>query len=222
MFGLKKNFVADDLSEALTLFGYHGITADISYPRLQSVVSALAGQLFWSGKFETADLGQERLILPDVNCGQPLWRERQIVGLTGESGVGKTTIANFLKNNYNFTPAMSRWVTPAGVGKKFWPDVYNYMGPRKIIVDCLLGLREVACWKSCFGPSFAHVEVMRTSQEHEQKIVNNTRNKTKANAGYYGDAFSVRPDLSINNKYKISNLEELLSVIFDNDLLSLA
>jgi predicted nuclease with RNAse H fold/dephospho-CoA kinase len=95
----RKRAGTEYLTEGLNAFGIRGafLREPVSHDELDGITAAAVGAFFWSGKFEA--LGNEEedyLIIPDLNRPAHRWRERRVVGISGEIASGKTTAAAHL------------------------------------------------------------------------------------------------------------------------------
>lgn len=95
----RKRAGTEYLKEGLNAFGVRGafLREPVSHDELDAITAAAVGVFFWSGKFEALGNDEEDyLIIPDLNRPAHRWKERRVVGISGEIAAGKTTAATHL------------------------------------------------------------------------------------------------------------------------------
>lgn len=179
----------EHLTRALLDFGVRGpIASDkLSHDELDAVTSALVGLFFWTGKFEGLGNDEEEyLIVPDL-ARQPGgdWLDRRVVGVSGETGAGKTTVAHFLESRGyaygRFSQVLEDELRKDGrpvTGKalqEFGAQIHEDPGQRwlcrrlkdrlpsegKVVIDGLRFPEDHAFLVETYGPAFVHVHLTR-------------------------------------------------------------
>lgn len=182
----RKRASLDMLREGLGEFGIHGafLKTPLTHDELDAITSSVVGAFFWSGKFEA--LGSEEdeaLIIPDLKIDASAWRERKVIGISGQIAAGKTTLAkHFETHGFHYTRySMVLATMMREQGKEatrpalqeFGDRVYYEFGQRRlcrklletlpdkgdIVIDGLRFTDDHAFWIETFGPAFHHVHV---------------------------------------------------------------
>lgn len=178
----------EHLTRALLDFGVRGpISSDkLSHDELDAVTSALVGLFFWTGKFEGLGNDQEEyLIVPDLARQPGDWLDRRVVGVSGETGAGKTTVARFLEGRGyaygRFSQVLEDELRKDGrpvTGKALQDlgaQIHEDPGQRwlcrrlkerlpsegKVVIDGLRFPEDHAFQVETYGPAFVHVHVTR-------------------------------------------------------------
>lgn len=85
------------LKKGLGKFGLTGefLKRDVSHDEIDAITSAIVGLFFLSHDYEAiGDLRENLMIIPDLNAKRKV---KKVFGISGQIAVGKTTAANFLK-----------------------------------------------------------------------------------------------------------------------------
>ncbi len=184
----RKKKGVEHLTRALLDFGVRGpiSSCKLSHDELDAVTSAMVGLFFWTGKFEA--LGNDRenfLIVPDLARLPQDWLERSVVGLSGEIGTGKTTLARFLEGRGyvygRFSEVLEDQLQKDGrpVTRNALQDlgaqIHEHPGQRwlcrelknrlpsegKVVIDGLRFPEDHAFFVESYGPAFVHVHLTR-------------------------------------------------------------
>lgn len=196
----RKRASLDMLRDGLAEFGIRGdfLKTQVSHDELDAITSAAVGAFFWSGKFEALGIEKEEaLIIPDLEVSPKSWRERVVVGISGNLAAGKTTFASYLEScgfhyvRYSMVletlmqeegREISRWAL-----QNFGDEVHRERGQRwlgrrlleslptngNVVIDGLRFADDYAFWVETFGPAFHHVHI--ETKEELRKIRFNNR-----------------------------------------------
>ncbi|MBW1783147.1 MAG: DUF429 domain-containing protein [Deltaproteobacteria bacterium] len=174
------------LADALAEFGiYDNFTKrKISHDELDAITSAIVGIFFWTGKFEgIGNFDEEYLIIPDLNAASKGWISRKVIGISGDIGSGKSTVADYLKSRgfvtLRFSRLLEKLLRDKGVdvnrsslqelgaeihqsnrqrwlGKKL---IEFHPGSRNMVIEGLRYPEDYALMVESFGPSFLHLHI---------------------------------------------------------------
>lgn len=184
----RKKKGVEHLTRALLDFGVRGPirSVKLSHDELDAITAALVGLFFWTGRFEAMGSHREGfLIVPDLSRSTRDWLNRCVIGLSGERGAGKTTLARFLESRGygygRFSEVMEdqlrpnhRPVTREGL-QDSGAQIHEDPGPRwlcrqarnrlpaegKVVIDGLRFPEDHAFLVETYGPAFLHVHVTR-------------------------------------------------------------
>lgn len=189
----RKQAGLDFLVDGLAEFGITGEFVDthVSHDELDAITSAIVGQFFWVGMFEAlGNPDEEYLIIPDLNANYKKWLSRQVIGLSGAIGAGKTTVSTYLASKgfatTRFSLILQKILQDKGlrptreelqrVGWEFQSEnrqrelgkqvVKKIQHVQSAIVDGLRFSEDRALLIECFGPAFKHIHINRTSNSH--------------------------------------------------------
>ena len=185
------------LADALVEFGIYDDFTDknISHDELDAITSAIVGVFFWTGKFEgIGNFDEELLIIPDLNAHTKRWVSPKVIGISGAIGSGKSTVANYLKENgfiscrfsqvlENILKEKNKEINRSNL-QKLGKKIHNVPGQRwlgkrlteklpkgkNIVIDGLRFLEDHALMVENFGPSFVHVHIETSFEEREHRI----------------------------------------------------
>jgi uncharacterized protein YprB with RNaseH-like and TPR domain/predicted nuclease with RNAse H fold/dephospho-CoA kinase len=187
------NYLADALAE----FGiFDNFTEkQISHDELDAITSSIVGLFFWTGMFEgIGDFEEELLIIPDLNAHTKRWVSPKVVGISGAIGSGKSTVANYLKDNgfiscrfsqvlENILKEKNKEINRSNLqqlGKKIHKvPGQRWLGKKlieklpkgkNIVIDGLRFLEDHTLMVENFGPSFVHVHIETSFEEREHRI----------------------------------------------------
>ena len=196
----RKQAGLDYLVDGLKEFGLIGdFTHEaVSHDELDAITSAIVGHFFWVGMYEAlGNPDEEYLIIPDLNADYKNWLSRQIVGISGQIGSGKTTVATYLHNNgYAYarysqvleTILKKKGIEPSRstlqevgriINEEKGPKGQRWLG--KNVCDLLLGkkcgvvdglrfLEDHALMVETYGPAFFHLHLTSPSKNRENRI----------------------------------------------------
>jgi len=196
----RKQAGLDYLVDGLKEFGLTGefIDTPVSHDELDAITSAIVGHFFWVGMYEgLGNADEEYLIIPDLNADYKTWLSRRIVGVSGQIAVGKTTVANYLRESgYTYTRfslVLENLLKKNGIeptrsalqqiglqineekgsqgqrwlGKK----VCEFLEGKKCgVVDGLRFLEDHALMVETFGPAFLHLHLTSPLSERENWV----------------------------------------------------
>jgi len=187
------NYLADALAE----FGiFDNFTEkQISHDELDAITSSIVGLFFWTGMFEgIGDFEEELLIIPDLNAHTKRWVSPKVIGISGAIGSGKSTVANYLKDNgfisCRFSQVLENILKEKNKGinrsnlQKLGKKIHKVPGQRwlgkklteklpkgkNIVIDGLRFLEDHALMVENFGPSFVHVHIETSFEERVHRI----------------------------------------------------
>ncbi len=187
------NYLADALAE----FGIFDDFTEkqISHDELDAITSSIVGLFFWTGMFEgIGDFEEELLIIPDLNAHTKRWVSSKVIGISGAIGSGKSTVANYLKDNgfiscrfsqvlENILKERNKEINRSNLqqlGKKIhkvpgqrWLGkklIEKLSKGKNIVIDGLRFLEDHALMVENFGPSFVHVHIETSFEEREHRI----------------------------------------------------
>lgn len=183
----KKQAGQEFLALGLQEFGIKGDFEKIpvSHDELDAITSAIVGYFFWAGKFEALGTDEEApLIIPDLKADNKAWLTRQVIGISGMIGVGKTTAAQyFAAQGYTITrfsdilrqQLMVQNIAPSrSTLQQLGIEVHNSDGGqralgRKVaqrvqdtacaVIDGLRFPEDRATLIEFFGPAFKHIHL---------------------------------------------------------------
>ena len=185
------------LVEGLQDFGIEGefLQTQVSHDELDAITSAIVGLFFWAGKFEPlGNTEEEYLIIPDLHAHHEQWLQRSVIGLSGEIGAGKTTVAEHLRSlgfkTARFSDILRRILHERGlpilrselqaIGLEINADnqqrwlgnqVTNLIkSENKAVVDGLRFPEDRATLIENFGPGFIHLHIDCEQKIREQRI----------------------------------------------------
>jgi len=98
----RKRASLEMLRDGLNEFGVCGEFLDrrVTHDELDAITAAIVGAFFWGGRFEAlGDNDEEALVIPDLGRSPQPWLSRQVIGLSGRPGAGKTTAARYLEQS---------------------------------------------------------------------------------------------------------------------------
>lgn len=183
------------LKKGLASFGIVGDLlerADLSHDEADAITSALVGYFYLNGQYVAlGNDDEEYLIVPRIQ-GE-LVTKRIVIGLCGESGAGKTTLAKYLNFKYGFGYFRYSQVIEEkyGVqGKHALQEVGDrisqnpseqaaltqYMinrmdGAKSYVIDGLRHLEDYNTFKNAFGESFVFVYIDCTYRNRRKRYV---------------------------------------------------
>lgn len=195
----RKQAGLDYLVEGLKEFGLTGefLNTAVSHDELDAITSAVVGHFFWVGMYEgLGNLEEEYLIIPDLNANYKNWLSRRVIGLSGQIGAGKTTVAEYLKfKGYTYSrysqilknllekegqePTRTNlqeygWRIHKEKGQRWLgKKVIEFLNDKKIaLVDGLRFYEDHALMVETFGPAFRHFHVTTQEAEREKRVNN--------------------------------------------------
>ena len=185
------------LAAALVEFGiFDNFTEkQISHDELDAITSSIVGLFFWTGMFEgIGDFEEELLIIPDLNAHTKRWVSPKVIGISGAIGSGKSTVANYLKENgfiscrfsqvlENILKEKNKEINRSNL-QKLGKKIHKVPGQRwlgkklteklpkgkNIVIDGLRFPEDHALMVENFGPSFVHVYIETSFEEREHRI----------------------------------------------------
>ncbi len=188
------------LAKGLENFGIMGefVRTQISHDELDAITSAIVGLYFWSGRFEAmGNEDEEFLIIPDLKSDPEGWKSRQVIGLSGRIGSGKTTVGKILEKR-GFSYGRYSQILKAklsGEGRKAGRPELQRLGDRinrkkgqrwlgrrlltllpkdsPLVIDGLRFPEDHAFLKETFGPGFFHVHINVGEAERLKRYVRN-------------------------------------------------
>jgi predicted nuclease with RNAse H fold/dephospho-CoA kinase len=187
------NYLADALAE----FGiFDNFTEkQTSHDELDAITSSIVGLFFWTGMFEgIGDFEEELLIIPDLNAYTKRWVSPKVIGISGAIGSGKSTVANYLKDNgfisCRFSQVLEKILKEKNkeinrsnlqqLGKKIHKvPGQRWLGKKlteklskgkNIVIDGLRFLEDHALMIENYGPSFVHVHIETSFEERDHRI----------------------------------------------------
>lgn len=89
------------LTTGLNEFGIEGdfVKSLVTHDELDAITSAIVAHFYWSGNFEgLGNTAEDYMIIPSLEANNSAWINRIVFLLSGRSGTGKTTIAQYLEN----------------------------------------------------------------------------------------------------------------------------
>ena len=171
----------------------------VSHDELDAITSAVVGHFFWVGMYEgLGNPDEEYLIIPDLNADYQTWLSRKIIGLSGHTAAGKTTIGNYLaKKGYAYTrySQVLEEMLPGNGGEHSRAElqtlgwsVHNEKGQRWLgkkvlesiaekkcaVVDGLRFLEDHALMVESYGPSFTHLFVSAPLEMRLERLSKNS------------------------------------------------
>jgi len=182
----RKRASLDMLREGLAEFGIQGafLTMQVSHDELDAITAAVVGVFFWSGKFESLGTDdEEALIIPDLKSDATRWQTRQVFGISGALGAGKTTAARYLESQgfryTRYSMVLDQLMREQGnqvnrtTLQKYGEEVHKEKGQRwlgrkllsslpeteKIVIDGLRFPDDQAFLAETFGPAFCHIHI---------------------------------------------------------------
>ena len=230
---VRKRKGLEHLAKGLSEFGIRGIPPvdRISHDELDAITSAVVGAFFWSGRVERLGLdpiGEEALFIPQVDSTPPFDNVRQVVGISGPLGAGKTTTARFFERNgfkyCRYSEVIEALVrrTHSDISRQLLQEegqrvhvefgqrwlgralIRNHLSSTKLVIDGLRFPDDHAFLVEIFGWKFDHLHI------------NVSRNIRKAR---YEARESADFELASSHQVEsqAQTLERLASIMVDND-----
>jgi dephospho-CoA kinase len=216
----RKQAGLDYLVEGLKEFGLTGefLQTPVSHDELDAITSAVVGHFFWVGMFEAlGNPDEEYLIIPDLNADYRTWLSRNVIGLSGPIGAGKTTIAEFFAER-GYTYARYSQILAGMLGKSGsepsrstlqelgW-SVHQEKGQRWLgkelldmiagkkfaVVDGLRFLEDHALMVESYGPAFVHLHVTAPIDDRRKRV-----SKTAQHAIVFNSAIQHRVEKEVS------------------------
>lgn len=183
------------LKKGLSSFGIVGDLIEktnLSHDEADAITSALVGYFYLNGQYVAlGNADEDYLIVPRIQ--EELLAKRIVIGLCGESGAGKTTLAKYLNFKYGFGYFRYSQVIENKYGvrsKHALQDVGNriaqhpdeqialtqYMIDRmdeskSYVIDGIRHLEDYNALKSAFGDSFIFVYIECTYRNRRKRYV---------------------------------------------------
>lgn len=197
----RKQAGLDYLIESLVEFGLQGEFASkkISHDEIDAITSALVGHFFWVGKFEA--LGNEiedYLIIPDLNADHKAWLQKVVLGFSGATRCGKTSLGGLFRDQgwqygrysdvlrdvlaesgLNSTRSSLQrigWVVHEEKGQRWLGKelLARITQGQRLVVDGLRFLEDHAFWVERFGPAFVHLHIEASHELRGRRIASDS------------------------------------------------
>jgi len=230
---VRKRKGLEHLAKGLSEFGIRGIPPvdRISHDELDAITSAVVGAFFWSGRVERLGLdpiGEEALFIPQLDNTRPFDHVRQVIGISGALGAGKTTAARFYEREgfkyCRYSEVIEALVrrTHSDVSRRLLQEegqrvhvelgqrwlgralIRNHLSAAKLVIDGLRFPDDHAFLVEIFGWKFDHLHI------NVSRNIRKARYEARESADF--DLASVHQVES-----QAQTLEQLASIVVNND-----
>jgi len=229
----RKQAGLDYLVEGLKEFGLTGdfTSIEVSHDELDAITSAIVGHFFWVGMYEgLGNPEEEYLIIPDLNANYQSWLSRKIIGLSGQIGSGKTTVAERLRESGYVTSRYSQVLkemlsekgkqeSRSSLQEVGW-EIHEEKGQRWLgkqvceliagqkcgVLDGLRFLEDHALMVETFGPGFLHIHFTAPLPQRQKRVESRGKEDVSFGAALQNPV-----------EKEISRLEKVAGYVVSND-----
>lgn len=201
------------LTEGLQDFGLTGsfTNTTVSHDELDAITCSVAGLFFWTGKFEAVgDPKESCIIVPDLKTDGEQWLSRIILGLSGKSGAGKTTIATRLCENgfeiKSSSAALNKLMNKdetfaeksqlrklgwelheMGQQRELMIATMDSSASQRVVLDSLRFPEDRATLQEMYGPRFWLIHIECSDEERKKRLARRDGFASVENGNYPAD-----------------------------------